>query len=51
MTKASLKKDNICVCLTDSEVQSIIIKLEAWQHLGRHPAGGGECSTSSPEDC
>jgi hypothetical protein len=33
--------------LTGSEVQSIIIKVEAWQHPGRHGAGGAEGSTSS----
>jgi hypothetical protein len=35
--------------LTDSEVQSIVIKVEAWQHPGRHGAGGAESSTSSAE--
>jgi hypothetical protein len=30
-----------------SEVQSIIIKAGAWQHPGRHGAGGAESSTSS----
>jgi hypothetical protein len=28
--------------LTGSKVQSIIIKLGAWQHLGGHGAGGAE---------
>jgi hypothetical protein len=28
--------------LTGSEVQSIIIKVGAWQHPGRHGAGGAE---------
>jgi hypothetical protein len=37
--------------LTGSEVQSIIIKEEAWQHPGRHGAGGAESSTSSSEGC
>jgi hypothetical protein len=32
--------------LTDSEVQSIIIKAGTWQHPGRHGAGGTESSTS-----
>jgi hypothetical protein len=32
-----------------SEVQSIFIKAEAWQHPGRHGAGGAESSTSSSE--
>jgi hypothetical protein len=37
MTKASLIKDNIYLwLLTGSEIQSIIIKVGAWQHLGRH---------------
>jgi hypothetical protein len=35
--------------LTGSEVQSIIIKAGAWQHLGRHDVGGAESSTSSSE--
>ena len=33
--------------LTGSKVQSIIIKAGAWQHPGRHGAGGAESSTSS----
>jgi hypothetical protein len=33
--------------LTGSEVQSIIIKAGAWQHPGRHGAGGAKSSTSS----
>jgi hypothetical protein len=33
--------------LMSSEVWSIIIKAEAWQHLGRHGPGGVERSTSS----
>jgi hypothetical protein len=37
------------VWLTGSEVQSIIIKVKAWQHSGRHGAGGAESSTSSSE--
>jgi hypothetical protein len=32
--------------LTGSEVQSIIIKVGTWQHLGRHGAGEVESSTS-----
>jgi len=52
MTKASLIKDNINLgWFTDSEVQSIIIKAGAWQHPGRHGAGGAESSTSSSEGC
>jgi hypothetical protein len=35
--------------LTDSEVQSIVIKVRAWQHLGRQDAGGDESSTSCSE--
>jgi hypothetical protein len=37
--------------LTGSEVQSIIIKAETWQHPGRHGTGGAESSTFSSEDC
>jgi hypothetical protein len=33
--------------LTGSEVPTIIIKAEAWQHPGRHGTGGAEGSTSS----
>jgi hypothetical protein len=40
MTKASL---------TGSEVQSIIIKVGAWQYPGRHGGGVAESSTSSSE--
>jgi hypothetical protein len=32
--------------LTGSEVQSIIIKVGAWQHPGSHGAGDAESSTS-----
>jgi hypothetical protein len=35
--------------LTGSEVQSIIIKVGAWQCPSRHGAGGAESSTSSSE--
>jgi hypothetical protein len=35
--------------LTGSEVQSIIIKVGAWQHPGSHGAGGIENSISSSE--
>jgi len=35
--------------LTGSEVQSIIIKVGAWQHPGRCGAGGAESSTSSSD--
>jgi hypothetical protein len=34
-----------------SEVQSIIMKLGAWQYSGRHGNGGAESSTSSSEVC
>jgi hypothetical protein len=37
--------------LTGSEVQSIITKVGAWQHPGRHDAEGAERSTSSSEGC
>jgi hypothetical protein len=37
--------------ITGSEVQSIIIKGGAWQHPGRHDAGGAKSSTSLSEDC
>jgi hypothetical protein len=37
--------------LTGSEVQSIIIKVGAWQHPGSHGAVGVEGSTSSSEGC
>jgi hypothetical protein len=37
--------------LTGSEVQSIIIKVGAWQCPGRHGAGGAESSASSSEGC
>jgi hypothetical protein len=48
MTKASLNKTTFnWGWLTDSEVQSIIIKVDAWQYPGRHGAGGAESSMSS----
>jgi hypothetical protein len=37
--------------LTGSEVQSIISKVGAGQHLGRHGAGDAESSSSSSEGC
>jgi hypothetical protein len=37
--------------LTGSEVQSIIIKVGAWQHPGRHGAGRAESSMSSSKGC
>jgi hypothetical protein len=45
MTKASLVKTTFnWGWLTGSEVQSIIIKVGAWQHPGRHGAGRAESS-------
>jgi hypothetical protein len=50
MTKATLIRTTfIWVWLTDSEVQSIIIKVGTWQHPGMHDAGWGKNSTSSCE--
>jgi hypothetical protein len=37
--------------LTGSEVQSIIIKVGAWQYPGRNGAGRAESSTSSSKGC
>jgi hypothetical protein len=55
MTKASLIKEKNPTFnwgwLTGSEVQSIIIKVGAWQHPGRHGTGGAESSTSSSKGC
>jgi hypothetical protein len=49
MTKASLIKTTFN--FIGSEFQFIIIKVGAWQHPGRHGAGGAESSTSSFEGC
>jgi hypothetical protein len=50
MTKATLVRTIFnWAWLTGSEVQSIIIKAETWQRLGRHGAGVAESSTSSFE--
>jgi hypothetical protein len=51
--KGKSYKDNISLGLayTGSEVQSMIIKVEEQQLLGRHGAGGAESSTSSSEGC
>jgi hypothetical protein len=50
MTKATLIRTAFnWGWLTGSEVKSIIIKVGAWQHLGRHGTGGAESSTSSSE--
>ena len=38
------------VCLSGLEVQSIIIKAEAWQHPGNHGAEGAESSTYCCEE-
>jgi hypothetical protein len=35
--------------LKDSEVQTIIIKVRAWQHSGMHVAGASESFASSSE--
>jgi hypothetical protein len=52
MTKASLIKTTFnWGWLTGSEVQSIIIKVGAWQHPGRHGAGGAESSMFSSKGC
>ena len=50
MTKASLIKTTFNWCwLTESEVQSVIIKAGTWQYPGKHGAEGAESSTSSSE--
>jgi len=50
MTKASLIRTTLnWGWLTGSEVHSIIIKVEAWQHPGRRGARRAESSTSSSE--
>jgi hypothetical protein len=48
MTKSSLIKKTTFTWgwLTDSEVQSIIIKVGAWQYPGRHDTGRAESSMS-----
>ena len=51
MTKAILIRTTFRGWLTGSEVQSIITKVGAWQHPGRHDAEGAERSTSSSEGC
>jgi hypothetical protein len=43
VTKATLTRPSFnWIWLTGSEVQSTIIKVGAWQHPGRHGAGGAE---------
>ena len=50
MTKATFIKTTFnWGWLTGSEVQLIITKWGACQHLGRHDAGGGENSTPASE--
>jgi hypothetical protein len=50
MAKATLIKKTFNLgYLACSKVQSIIIKVGAWQRTGRHGAGGFESSTSSFE--
>jgi hypothetical protein len=52
MTKGSLIKTIFnWGWLTGSEVQSIIIKVGAWQYPGRHDIGRAESSTSSSKGC
>jgi hypothetical protein len=53
MTKASLIKKTTFNWgwFTGSEVQSIIIKVGAWQYPGRHDAGGAGSSMSSSKGC
>jgi hypothetical protein len=52
MTEASLRRITFnWGWLTSSEVQSVIIKVGAWQHLGRYGEDRAESSTSSSEGC
>jgi hypothetical protein len=52
MTKATLIRTTFNPgWLTGSEIQPIVIKVGAQQHLGRHGTGGAESSTSSSEGC
>jgi hypothetical protein len=54
MTKASLikkKKTFNWGWLIGSEIQSIIIKVGAWQYPDRHGTGTAEMSTSSSKGC
>ena len=37
--------------LTKTEVESIIIKVGAWQYPGRHGEGGAQSSMSSSKGC
>jgi hypothetical protein len=50
MTKVSLIKTTFnWGWLTGSEIQSIIIKVGAWQYPGRHGAGRAENSSLHPK--
>jgi hypothetical protein len=51
MTKATLIKDNTYLGLAYRFRDSIIIKVGAWQHLGRHGAGRAESFITSSEGC
>jgi hypothetical protein len=51
MTKATLRTIFNWGWLPGSEVQSIIIKVGAWQHPGRQGGRGAKSSTSSSEGC
>jgi hypothetical protein len=52
MTKATLIRTTFnWDWLTGSNVQSIIIKAETWQHPDRHGGGGTDSSPSSSEGC
>jgi hypothetical protein len=46
MTKATLRKCLIGGWLKVSELQSVIIMVGEWQHLGKYGAGGAKCFTS-----
>jgi hypothetical protein len=57
MTKASLikkqtnKKNQKHLIGAGLQVQSIFIKVRAWQHPGRYGAGGAESFRSSSKGC
>jgi hypothetical protein len=52
MTKATLVRTTFnWGWLTGSEIHPSIIKVGAWQHPGRHCAGGAESSTAASEGC
>jgi hypothetical protein len=51
MTKATLIRTTFnWVLFIDSDIQSIITKVGAWQHPGSHGIEGPRSSTSSSED-